>query len=112
MNRTISTLLSGCVLLAARTAAQTSHASWTSPSADEVNAIYPEVESLYFDLHRTPELAMHEQQTAAKLAYGENVRKFPRCRGDKISLRSWELSYPVLRCFFLGRCLVALCLVS
>jgi len=33
-----------------------------------LNAIYPEVEALYFDLHRTPELAMHEQQTAAKLA--------------------------------------------
>jgi amidohydrolase len=33
-----------------------------------VNAIYPEVESLYLDLHRYPELAMHEQQTAAKLA--------------------------------------------
>jgi len=68
MNRTISALISGCVLLAARTAAQTSHAPWTTPSAEEVNAIYPEVESLYFDLHRTPELAMHEQQTAAKLA--------------------------------------------
>jgi hippurate hydrolase len=33
-----------------------------------VNAIYSEVESLYLDLHRTPELAMHEQQTSSKLA--------------------------------------------
>jgi len=56
------------MLLVARTAAQTNPASWTTPSAEQVNAIYPEVESLYFDLHRSPELAMHEQQTAAKLA--------------------------------------------
>jgi amidohydrolase len=33
-----------------------------------VNAIYPEVEALYLDLHRNPELSLHEQQTAAKLA--------------------------------------------
>jgi len=68
MNRPILTLLSGCVLLAAGAAAQTRPLAWTTPSAEQVNAIYPEVESLYFDLHRTPELAMHEQQTAAKLA--------------------------------------------
>jgi hippurate hydrolase len=37
-------------------------------SARQVNAIYPEVEALYIDLHRNPELAFHEQQTAAKLA--------------------------------------------
>ena len=68
MNRSILTLICGCMLLVARTAAQTNPASWTTPSAEQVNAIYPEVESLYFDLHRSPELAMHEQQTAAKLA--------------------------------------------
>jgi hippurate hydrolase len=48
--------------------AQSHSATWTTPSAEQVNAIYPEVKSLYLDLHRTPELAMHEQQTAAKLA--------------------------------------------
>jgi len=68
MNRSILTLICGWVLLVARTAAQTNPAAWTTPSAEQVNAIYPEVESLYFDLHRSPELAMHEQQTAAKLA--------------------------------------------
>jgi amidohydrolase len=68
MNRTISALVSGWVFLAVSTAAQTSPAAWTTPSAEQVNTIYPEIESLYFDLHRTPELAMHEQQTAAKLA--------------------------------------------
>jgi hypothetical protein len=48
--------------------ARSQSAVWTTPSAEQLNAIYPEVESLYFDLHRTPELAMHEQQTAGKLA--------------------------------------------
>src|SRR5208337_2440936 len=62
------TILSGCVLLATSASSQTKTTAWTTPSASEINAVYPEVESLYFDLHRTPELAMHEQQTAAKLA--------------------------------------------
>ena len=68
MTHTIFALLYGCLFLALSTAGQTKSANWTTPSADQVNAIYPEVESLYLDLHRTPELAMHEQQTAAKLA--------------------------------------------
>lgn len=33
-----------------------------------VDAIYPDVEKLYMDLHRHPELAFHEQRTAATLA--------------------------------------------
>jgi metal-dependent amidase/aminoacylase/carboxypeptidase family protein len=41
---------------------------WKTPSPEQVNDIYPEVESLYFDSHRHPELALQEQQTAAKLA--------------------------------------------
>lgn len=36
----------------------------------EVDAIYPQSEALYIDLHRHPELSLHEQQTAAKLAAG------------------------------------------
>src|ERR1035441_7084175 len=64
MNYPALATLSGCVLLLASAAAQTKPASWTTPSASEINAVYPEVESLYFDFHRTPELAMHEQQTA------------------------------------------------
>jgi amidohydrolase len=68
MKRPIFTFILGCALLAAPSAPQTGPAAWTTPSADQVNAIYPEVEALYLDLHRTPELAMHEQQTAAKLA--------------------------------------------
>jgi len=34
----------------------------------QIDAIYPQVEQLYIDLHRNPELAFHEQRTAAQLA--------------------------------------------
>ena len=34
----------------------------------EVDAIYPDIESLYKDLHQNPELGFQEPQTAAKLA--------------------------------------------
>jgi amidohydrolase len=61
-------LVSASVLTAGESAAQSNSAAWTTPSAEQVTAVYPEIESLYLDLHRTPELAMHEQQTAAKLA--------------------------------------------
>ena len=42
-------------------------AAQRSPTSD-VDAIYPDVETLYKDLHRNPELAFQETQTAAKLA--------------------------------------------
>ncbi len=38
------------------------------PSAKDVDAVFPQQEALYLDLHRTPELSLHERQTAAKLA--------------------------------------------
>jgi amidohydrolase len=38
-----------------------------APSAD-IDALYPGIEKLYIDLHRNPELAFQETQTAAKLA--------------------------------------------
>jgi metal-dependent amidase/aminoacylase/carboxypeptidase family protein len=68
MNQPALFLLCACVLTAADATAQSKSAVWTTPSAEQLNAIYPDVESLYFDLHGTPELAMHEEQTAAKLA--------------------------------------------
>jgi amidohydrolase len=68
MARLLFTLIFVWVLLASNGAAQTKPSAWTSPSTEQVNAIYPEIESLYVDLHRSPELALHEQQTAAKLA--------------------------------------------
>jgi amidohydrolase len=41
--------------------------------AAQINAIYPEVEALYVDLHQNPELSLHEEKTAAKLA--DRLRK-------------------------------------
>ena len=43
-------------------------ASAQTPSTKEVDGVYPEVHSLYLDLHQNPELSMHETQTASKLA--------------------------------------------
>ncbi len=40
------------------------------PSEQDVNAIYAPMESLYFDLHQHPELSLHENQTAEKMATG------------------------------------------
>src|ERR1700676_4646999 len=42
--------------------------TWTTPAASEVDAVYPDIETLYIDLHRNPELGFQEVQTAAKLA--------------------------------------------
>jgi amidohydrolase len=42
--------------------------TWTTPATSEVDAIYPDIEALYIDLHRNPELAFQEVETAAKLA--------------------------------------------
>jgi amidohydrolase len=41
---------------------------WTTPSPAEIDAIFPDVDALYVDLHRSPELAFQEVQTAGKLA--------------------------------------------
>lgn len=68
MNCPVLVFLFACVLIPVEATAQSNSAAWTSPTAEQLNPIYPEVESLYLDLHHNPELAMHEQQTAAKLA--------------------------------------------
>src|SRR3989449_4251845 len=68
MKRRSVALFGSCLLMAAGAAAQTKPTAWTAPSGEQVNAIYPDVEALYLDLHRNPELSLHEQQTAAKLA--------------------------------------------
>ena len=51
-----------------------SSAAWAesnfSVSDAEVNAIYPDIEKVYIDLHEHPELSGHEVRTAAKLAEG------------------------------------------
>jgi hypothetical protein len=38
--------------------------------AGEVDAVYPQADALYRELHRQPELSGHAQKTAAKLADG------------------------------------------
>ncbi|HEY3202499.1 MAG TPA: amidohydrolase [Thermoanaerobaculia bacterium] len=48
-------------------------AASSSPALAPLDAMYPELEALYIDLHRTPELSRHEEQTSAKLA--ERLRK-------------------------------------
>jgi len=56
------------LVISSNTLAQVSSGTSIFPSSQQVNAIYPEIEKLYIDLHRNPELAFHEQRTAAELA--------------------------------------------
>jgi len=39
-----------------------------SPALAPLNAAYPDLEALYIDLHRNPELSGHEEKTSAKIA--------------------------------------------
>src|SRR5829696_8537032 len=48
--------------------AQTRPTTRSTPAVAEVDAIYRDLEALYVDLHRNPELAYQETETAAKLA--------------------------------------------
>ncbi len=64
------------VMLSTGLSAQTAGRPWTTPAAAEVDAIYPDIEALYIDLHRNPELAYQETQTAAKLAARVNALGF------------------------------------
>jgi amidohydrolase len=57
------------LILAGAAAAAAAHAAPLPPTfAEQINAMYPAVETLYQDLHRSPELAFSEHQTAKKLA--------------------------------------------
>ena len=66
MNRITLSLLIATLLFAPIASAQTSRAGEGANGA-QVDAIYPDIEKLYIDLHRNPELAFHEQRTAATL---------------------------------------------
>jgi amidohydrolase len=57
----------GFGLCAAVVVLHTAVAAQRTPTSD-VDAIYPDIEALYKDLHRNPELAFQETQTVAKLA--------------------------------------------
>lgn len=48
--------------------AQTPATRWTTATAAEVDAIFPDIDALYIDLHRNPELGFQEVRTAATLA--------------------------------------------
>ena len=39
-----------------------------SPALAPLDALYPDLEKLYLDLHQTPELSFREEKTAAKMA--------------------------------------------
>ncbi len=68
MGRLAAFLAIMVLVISSNTPAQVSSGTSIFPSSQQVNAIYPEIEKLYIDLHRNPELAFHEQRTAAELA--------------------------------------------
>ena len=55
------------LIVSSQSIAQVGGGAW-SPMPADVDAIYPDIEALYIDLHQHPELAFQEVQTAAKLA--------------------------------------------
>ena len=66
--RPISARLAAFALLVSLAAVpRAQQAPWT-PAPEEIDAIYPDLEALYIDLHRNPELAFQETRTAATLA--------------------------------------------
>jgi len=65
MRRSTTLMLASLLGLAGNAMSQP---AWTTPSTAEVDAIYPDIEALYMDLHQNPELAFQEVQTSAKLA--------------------------------------------
>src|SRR4029077_17806282 len=71
-----TTFIFGCMLLASISPAQTKTSAWTAPSADQVNAIYPEIESWYIDLRRSPELALHNSIIPDEVKLQPTVRSY------------------------------------
>jgi hippurate hydrolase len=62
------TLLKKLVFAVAAAAGAAHAADLPAPFAAQLNANYPQVESLYQELHRHPELGFQERETAARLA--------------------------------------------
>lgn len=60
-------LFSLCLFLAVGFSLATGE-NWRAPSKSEIDAVYPQLAALYQELHRNPELSLHEQKTAAKIA--------------------------------------------
>jgi amidohydrolase len=59
-----------CVVALSLLASCPAFAATPAVSDTEVNAIYPDIEKIYIDLHEHPELSGHEERTAAKMAEG------------------------------------------
>ncbi|HVQ14074.1 MAG TPA: amidohydrolase [Vicinamibacterales bacterium] len=66
--RSIVTRVAALALTATCTVSAQSAARWTTPTPAEIDSIFADVDALYVDLHRSPELAFQEVQTAGKLA--------------------------------------------
>src|SRR5690606_1416371 len=66
--KTVLTLAAAAQLAAAAVLTAGQAPRWTTPSAAEIDAIYPDMAALYRDLHQHPELAFQETRTAATLA--------------------------------------------
>src|SRR5580692_4085554 len=61
------------LLLASVFLATGAFAADSFPTKPQIDAIYPQIESLYIDLHENPELSLHEVKTAEKMA--DSLRK-------------------------------------
>lgn len=68
--RLLASLLSLFVVIVATAQGQ------KTVSDTEVNAIFPDVEKVYLDLHQNPELSFHETRTSQKLADGLHALGF------------------------------------
>src|SRR5216683_2010634 len=69
MQRSLGIRLAALFLLLC--AGGAAHAAGAEPSGTKLTGldeIYPELDALYLELHKTPELSGHEEKTAAKLA--------------------------------------------
>ena len=64
----VAARLAAVALVVACAASSARGAVTAPPGAAAVDAIYADVEALYIDLHRNPELAFQETRTASKLA--------------------------------------------
>jgi hippurate hydrolase len=61
-------LVLATLLLGVPASAQPAPPAAKLPALAPLDALYPELDALYVDLHRTPELSLHEEKTAAKMA--------------------------------------------
>jgi len=75
MRLTLLTVLSSVV-------ASTAAAEPVPRGLERLDALYPSLETLYLDLHRNPELSLHEHKTAANLA--ARIRKLGYTVTEKV----------------------------